>query len=173
RVRVRRMDTPETVRAKAERAPVRLPGGERVTRDRIRARIEAAYGASEALRAATDPDRLRDEIEQVDSRRNDYTFWNDPDEAGRVLAQQTRRLETVARIERLQDSLNQMETELALGASRADDLKRLAIGLSQLEWALAVAHRELVAMGRDGYWDALMEIVPIGQSSDARNFLFD
>ena len=33
------------------------------------------------------------------------------------------------------------------------------------------AIRELVAMGPDGYWDALMEITPIGRK-DARDFLF-
>jgi hypothetical protein len=171
RVRVRVADTPDGRHTTADSAPVRTETGERLTRETIRKRIDAARSASEALVAAADLDRLRKQIEEIDSKRGDYTFWHDPDEAARILAQQTHWLETVSRIERLEDSVRELASGLKPGATR-NDVAHLANGLMRLESAIAVTRRELVTMGADGYWDALLEIAPIGPG-DARNFLFD
>jgi ATP-dependent Clp protease ATP-binding subunit ClpC len=171
RVRVRVADTPDGEHITADSAPVRTPTGARLTREKIRKRIDAARSASETLVAAADLDRLRQQIEEIDTKRTDYTFWHDPDEAARILAQQTHWLETVSRIERLEDFVR--EVAGTFGPSMTStDLARLANGLMRLESTIAVAHRELVTMGPDGYWDALLEIAPIG-SGDARNLLFE
>jgi peptide chain release factor 2 len=126
--------------------------------------------ACEGLVDATDLSKLRDEIEKIDADRKDYTFWRDPEEAARILARQTRSLETLTRIERLKDSVDELAGGFELRATRSN-LERLAARLLRLESAMTGAIRELVAMGPDGYWDALMEITPIGRK-DARDFLF-
>jgi ATP-dependent Clp protease ATP-binding subunit ClpC len=171
RVRVRAIDTPETAAAKAERAPVRIGAGERLTVERARERIDAARATYEALAAACELSRLRREIDGVDSERRDHTFWGDPDRAGRVLAQQSRALATVGRIERLQNALDDLARAFRQGSTR-NDLAAIGNRLLQLEAALAIARRELVAMGDDGWWDAVVELMPVGPGSEARDFLF-
>src|SRR5262249_27947682 len=161
RVRVRVADTPESARSAADKAPIRARTGERLPREAIKGRIAAAQAACEALATEAGLERVRAASEAVDSSRKDYTFWHDPDEAARVLAQQTHRLETVARIERLQDWLRELAGAFAPRATRTD-LTHLVDSLVRLEAALAVARRELVSMGPDGYWDALVEIAPGG-----------
>ena len=172
RVRVRAIDTPESTHARAEQLPARIGSGERVTIDGVRTRIEAARTACAALAAARELPRLRDEIDRVDAKRLGRDFWAEPDEAGRILARQTRSLETIARIERLQASVDDLTRTFKQGATRAD-LAAIGNNLLRVEFALVTARRELVAMGPDGYWDALMEIVPVGPNSEVRNFMFD
>jgi ATP-dependent Clp protease ATP-binding subunit ClpC len=171
RVRVRVADVPDGRGAAAESISVRTPTGGRMTRAKIAERIAVARSASEALVRAADLAGLRKRIEEVDARRTDYTFWHDPDEAARVLAQQTRWLEAVSRVERLEDWVREAAAALGSEATRTD-LTRLSDSLSRLESVMGNARRELVGMGSDGYWDALMEIAPIG-AGDARDFLFD
>jgi hypothetical protein len=143
----------------------------RLTREQVVARIAAARAAADELGTAAGLDQLRKKVEAIDAQRGDYTFWHDPDAAARTLAQQTRWVGAVTRLERLQDWARELAAGSAAGATRTD-LTQLAGGLIRLEAALAVARRELVTMGPDGYWDALVEIAPIGPG-DARDFLFD
>ena len=170
RVRIRVADTPEARHSRAESAALRTGTGERLTRKQLKDRIGGARMACEGLVDATDLSKLRDEIEKIDADRKDYTFWRDPEEAARILARQTRSLETLTRIERLKDSVDELAGGFELRATRSN-LERLAASLLRLESAMTGAIRELVAMGPDGYWDALMEITPIGRK-DARDFLF-
>jgi hypothetical protein len=142
-----------------------------LTREQVGTRIAAARAAAGELGAAAGLEALRRQIEEIDAKRGDYTFWHDPDAAGHILAQQTRRLEAVTRVERLEDWARELTGGLDSGATRTG-LTHLANGLIRFESAIAVARRELVTMGPDGYWDALVEIAPIGPC-DARDFLFD
>jgi ATP-dependent Clp protease ATP-binding subunit ClpC len=171
RVRARAVDTPESVEARVKQIPARIRSGERVTVDGVRTRIEAARTACATLAAARDLPRLREEVDRVDAERMGRAFWDEPDEAARILARQTRSLETITRIERLQNSVDDLTQAFKQGATRAD-LAAVGNNLLQVESALATAKRELVAMGPDGYWDALMEISPVGPSGEARDFLF-
>ena len=171
RVRVRAVDTPESAQARAEQMPARIRTGERVTVDGVRLRIETTHTACAALAAACEFSKLRDAVDHIDAKRMDRAFWKEPDEASRILAHQTRWLETVTRIERLQISVDDLARAFKQGTSRTD-LTAIGNNLLQVEGALATAKRELVAMGPDGYWDALMEIVPVGPS-EARNLLFN
>jgi len=172
RVRVQAKDTPEARQSREEHAALRVRSGERLTRKELSDRIAAAHTACESLASATDVTALRAMVEKVDADRKDYMFWQDADEAGRILARQTRWLETIARFERLKDWLDELAGGFELRATRSS-LEHLAADLLRLESAMANAIRELVAMGPDGYWDALMEIAPIGGRQDARDFLFD
>src|SRR5262249_42548221 len=84
---------------------------------------------------------------------------------------QMRWLETITRVERLQDWLDELAGGFDLRETRSN-LERLAASLLRLEQATAIAHRELVAMGSGGYWDALLGIAPVGGHRGARGFLF-
>jgi ATP-dependent Clp protease ATP-binding subunit ClpC len=172
RVRVHVKDTPEAKQSRAENAALRIRSGERLTRKELLDRIAAARTAFEALAAATELAELRAKVEKIDTDRKDYTFWQDADEAARIVARQTRWLEIITRVERLEDWLNELASGFTLRETRSN-LERLAADLLRLESATAIGHRELVAMGPDGYWDALMEIAAIGGRRDARDFLFD
>ncbi len=70
RVRVRVADTPDSRHAKAEKAPIRTRTGDRLTREAIDARIEAARGACEALAGAVNIERLhaRDRRDRCDTQ---------------------------------------------------------------------------------------------------------
>jgi ATP-dependent Clp protease ATP-binding subunit ClpC len=173
RIRARVTETPAAGHATVESVAVRTEsrGRARLTREQVVAGIAAARAAAEELGAAAGLDQLRKQIEEIDAERGDYTFWHDPDAAARILAQQTRWVGAVTRVERLQDWAHELAAGSAAGATRTD-LTHLANGLIRLEAAIAVARRELVTMGPDGYWDALIEIAPIGPG-DARDFLFD
>jgi ATP-dependent Clp protease ATP-binding subunit ClpC len=172
RVRVRAVDTPETALRKAERAPVRGRGGERLTAADIETRIAAAAAACEALAQSCKVPQLRERI--TDKRRKHHTFWTNPNDSGRTLwlAWQTRFLETISRVERLQDSVSELSRALHQRKSRAD-LTAVADVLPHVEERIVVARRELVAMGEDGYWDALVEILPVGANLDACDFIFN
>jgi peptide chain release factor 2 len=156
---------------KAERAPVRVRGGERLTAAGLAERLGAASAACEALAQACDVARLRDEIDRVDLKRRDHAFWADTEEAGRVLAGQTRALETVTRIERLQNQVSDLARALEKCSTRAD-IAAMGEALPHAEERVVVARRELVTMGADGFCDALVDIMPVGPSSEARDFLF-
>jgi ATP-dependent Clp protease ATP-binding subunit ClpA len=170
RVRINVKDTPEARKSREENAPLRVRPGERLTRKELLDRITAARAACETLAVDTDLAELRDKIEKVDADRKDYRFWQNAD-AAQTLAQQMRWLETVTRVGRLKDWLDELAGGFDLRETRSN-LERLAGGLLRLESAVATARRELVAMGADGYWDALVEIAPVGGQRDARDFLF-
>jgi ATP-dependent Clp protease ATP-binding subunit ClpC len=172
RVRVRAVDTPESAHAKLEQLPARIRNGERLTIEDVRTRIETARAACTALAAARELPLLRDEVDRVDASRMGRGFWDEPDVAERILLRQTRSLETISRVERLQTSFEDLARTFKQGATRTD-LVAIGSNLLRVESALTTAKRELVAMGPDGYWDALMEIVPVGPSVEARNFMFD
>jgi ATP-dependent Clp protease ATP-binding subunit ClpC len=172
RLRISVADTPEAKRNKDDIATLRTATGERLTRKELKDRIIAARAVWGKLVAAIDLTALRQEIDSVDAGRKDYAFWQDPDEAARILARQTRALETVTRVERLKDWLDEVASGFETPATRSG-LERLATALLRLEAAMTTAHREFVAMGPDGYWDALMEIAPLGLRRDARDLLFD
>ncbi len=57
-------------------------------------------------------------------------------------------------------------------ATTRADLARLSDRLLHLESAIATARREIVTMGPDGYWDALVEVAPVGTAAPARDFIF-
>ncbi len=161
RVRVSVTDTPESREFKAEQSPIRQPDGAKATRAEIEARIRAAHDAAEALAREVDTKRLRDEIEAVDAERRDHTFWSDTAAAARRLAAQTRKVETTSRVDRLRDWSEQLTNALAEAGARSA-LEPLARRLIGLEAALIRARRELLTMPAEGYWDALVEISPVG-----------
>jgi len=169
RVRLRVKDTPEAKHSREEKAAQLT---ERLTRKQLKERIAGARKACELLADSVALPKLREEIDKIDAERRDYTFWQDSDEAARVLARQTRALETTTRLGRLTEWLDDLAGGVESRGTRSN-LELLGAGLVRLESAIWVAYRELVAMGPDGYWDALMEIAPVGVHSDARDFVFD
>ena len=119
---------------------------------RSRKRIAAARIGSDEVAAAAGLSRLREQIDEIDTKRTDYTFWHDPDEAARILSRQSHWLETVSRIERLQDFARETGRRMRSGKTTRTDWARLADSLLHLEFAIELTQREVVAMGPDGHW---------------------
>jgi ATP-dependent Clp protease ATP-binding subunit ClpC len=172
RIQIQVADSPDANQTKGEPALPRSPSGQQLTQAEIKQKLSSSNSTWQTINFAIDNRGLRDQIEKIDLDRRSYTFWHDPDEAAWILAQQTRNLETIARIEHLKTWLDELSDKLEPHASRSN-MDQTAASLLRLEFALSRAQRELVAMGDDGYWDTLVEITPIGGRRDARDFLFN
>ncbi|MGE0036103.1 MAG: AAA family ATPase [Xanthobacteraceae bacterium] len=171
RVRVRVVDTPDSLQAKAEKAPIRTRSGDRLTRPEIVERIATAQADCERVARAAEIERLRREIEEIDATRKEPAFWHDLEGTAGILARHTRALETVGRIERLQDGAHALALTATTASTRAE-LEQLSDRLLQAEAAIDAARREIVTMGPDGYWDALVEIAPVGSAAPVRDLLY-
>jgi ATP-dependent Clp protease ATP-binding subunit ClpC len=171
RIRVDVVETDESRRAKAENQPIRTRDGERLTRKAIMSRFVAAETQCSNLVQDAVLSRLRAEIEEIDERGRNYQVWHDSNQAARALTRQSQLLESASRLDRLQEGIANLKGLFSRQLTRSQ-LDNLTGELLRLEDNLAVARRELVAMGREGYCDAIVEIAPVGDSGEARDFLF-
>ena len=74
----------------------------------------------------------------------------------------------VQRYRRGERFFENLERVLDHATTTRADLARLSDRLLQIEAAITSARREIVTMGPDGYWDALVEIAPVGTAAPAR-----
>jgi hypothetical protein len=138
-------------------------------RDRAGLRAEAAEArqALAALASELDEPRLRAEQERILELRRGRDFFTDPAGAARALRDLDRVSGQLLRLERLREHHAEIDREAA-AADTHDRLQRLAASLERLREALAAARRELLLLGADGAWDALVEIRPLGDREGRR-----
>ena len=161
RVAVRVVDTADSRQARREREPVAVPGEGRRGRDELAEHLEAARERLEALSATVDEAALRTERSRLLELRADPNFWTDAEAAARDLRDLDRLTVVLDRLDRLRG-----RTDSAVEALREADTRRrlghVAGQLGELERHVESAWREMVRMGREGEWDALVEIRPVG-----------
>jgi ATP-dependent Clp protease ATP-binding subunit ClpC len=168
RVSIRALDTDASREVRREREPVKVDG-RKLDRAGVTAQIAAARSEVEALAAAVGEPKLREALSALITRREDPAFWRDPDAAALALRDLDRVRRVVDRVDRLRERATKLGSDLAEAKTR-DLVERVAHRAVELRSHLVAARRELVTMGPDGHWDALVEIVPVG-AVDARDAL--
>src|SRR5690606_10029346 len=120
----------------------------------------------EQIAAAVDEDFLHQERARLLELRSDHAFWEHKDHAARALRDLDRATVTLDRVTRLRQRASEIGAEVADLQTRGD-AERLAQRVASLDEALLSAWRELVCMGPDGVWDALVEVAPLGAGGRA------
>jgi len=158
-IRVRVLETEEIRTERAEAAPVKAEG-KKLTRPAAGKRLEAAAEAIEGVAEAVDEPEVQARRARLDEKRSHSEFWSKPETAARVLRDLDHLGAVLSRLERLR-GWNESLREDARRPGRPA-LERLAHDLLRHERAIARGRRELVVMGFEGSWDALVEVRPMG-----------
>jgi len=165
-VRVRVVETEAAREARRAAEPAVTATGRR-DRAGLRAEARDAKESLSALARDLDEPRLRAEQERLLELRRDPELFADAAGAARLLRDLDRVAARLVRLDRLRD--HQLETEREAGAADTHDrLQRLAASLGRLREAQGAARRELLLLGDDGSWDAIVEIRPIGEREGRR-----
>jgi len=172
-IRVRVVDTAASRTERREREPVKQPDGRVLGVPEMIAGLAPLRAAIEEVAVAVDEPFLQAEQARLIEMRSDHEFWNHPREAAMAIRDLERYAAWLARIDRLRARADDVEAALS-GAEMRRDRVDAAHRYAQLEQSIAVTRRELVTMGSDGVWDALVEIRPLGEGGRAaRDLLCD
>jgi len=165
------VETEEAKRARESTEPVRAPQGFALTREQVPEKLKSCAALIADLSRAADEGRMRRIIEDIDKEREDHTFWQDAKRAAARLAYQSRYTDYVSRIDRLRDDHHLLE-KAASSLSGRSDLERWAFDYDRLTRRHERSHRQLVSLGEEMDWPALLEIAPINATKDDMTFLF-
>ena len=171
RVRVRVLDTPESLEAQKEREPVALEDGQRITRSELPGLLRPVAEQVAALVSDVASSDLETERTRLVEAREQTDFFADSERAGRVMRDLDQLTVALDRVDRLVYDLGELERAVPEAQSRRDVAvagDRIA-GLGQ---RVARAQLELVTLGRARIWDALLEIRPTGGRA-ARDLLVE
>ena len=169
RIRVRRLDTAVSRTWVQEQAPIRLAGRSWSRADLADA-LRNMRGAMEQLSLEADEAFIEEEQQRLQDLRREHEFWQDPEQAARDLRDLDRATLVLDRLDRLRSRLDAFEIDLGRADTRPR-IEALTERVEQVETSIRGAFREVVYMGRDGYWDALLEVRPVGTDPIARDFL--
>jgi ATP-dependent Clp protease ATP-binding subunit ClpC len=174
RVRVRLVDTAESRKHRKEQAPVRTPEGRKASRRDLGQTLKVAQKELDEIAAKLDESFLHAERERILELRKEPDFWAEPAHAARDLRDLDRLTATIDRLGRLRAELDERGAEMAK-AVRRSELERLGRELMWSTRRVRAARRELVFMGRDRFWDALVLIRPSpgGHPSLTRDLLVE
>jgi ATP-dependent Clp protease ATP-binding subunit ClpC len=163
RICVSAIDTAETRAARGATTPLRVEQ-EVVTPTSVSERLANARRDIGLVAAAVDEPHLITTQERLSEMRRDPAFWTDPQAAARDLRDLDRLNAVLDRIDRLRAFANEVADRMQTADTRAN-VSGAASALFRLERSVEHAYRELVVMGWDGSWDALVEIAPVGGPS--------
>lgn len=171
-VTVRVLDTAESRTARREAEPIRLPKGRKVGRPELARGVADTLDRVEAVAAAVDEPFLLEEQRRLDVLRQQPEFWSQGRHSADALRDAERIRETLGRLTRLRDFCGQLGSALESAVSR-QQLEQLGSDLVRLERNISWAELELVTLGSDGAWDAILEVRPVpgGTPLLARDFL--
>ncbi len=159
-IRVRMVETEQSRERKREEVPVVI-AGDKLTRKGVQARILTAQKRIEELAVRVEEPRLVEERRQLSEARTTPDFWNKPEAAAVVLRNLDRCRRVLDRLERLRGSAEAV-IEAISGSPKRALVEAAGRDLVRIEGRLIRAWRELVVLGWEGYWDALVEVAPIG-----------
>ncbi|HZF53419.1 MAG TPA: AAA family ATPase [Polyangiaceae bacterium] len=172
-LRVRVLETEKSLVHRKELEPVRTPEGKTLTRADIAEQIRLAAERTEAVAAGVGEAQLVEERDRLSDVRNRPSFWKNIEEADRVQSDLDRVSATLDRLSRLREQIGEAQAALAKAASRGK-LEEVAHRVRALEEATSEAERELLRMGWEGSWDALVEVRPVGAAGrEARDMLVE
>lgn len=169
--RVRFVETEAAREIREARDPIALPDGRKMTREQISDQLAQLRRELDTLTETLDEAALHATVRELDSHRQAADFWSDPARAARVMRDLDRNGRALDRIHRLRSWLDETIEELEATELRRD-VERIGHAAIRMEAAVRSAQRELVTMGDTGYWDAIVEIRPLGgRGSTARDLL--
>ena len=172
RIRVRLVETPESRDARKEREPVKIEG-KRVTQHDLSLALPVLLDRLEAIADGVDEPFLRQERERLLELRADHAFWEHEEHAARALRDLDRATVSLDRLGRLRQRLDELTAEVEAIETR-QEVERAGHRLASLDDALRSAWRELVCMGAEGAWDALVEVAPLpSNGARARDLLVE
>ena len=172
RIGVRVLESPQSRAHKKEREAVKTEGAKHYQREEIQSRSLQFATDIESLARQAGEAQLREDHQRLEQLRCQPGFWDDMDRASGIIHESEYLSRTLNRIENLREQLDSLNVALQTAVARSD-FERLSSDLAHLELSLQRACRELVGLGRDGEWDALVEIAPIGSPGAARELVFD
>ncbi len=169
--KIRIVDTEESKHARAEREPVELPDGRKLSRDELTGLLGVLHDAIAKLKKDVDTDATRERMDRLEAMRSEPGFWSDSQRASATMRDLDRLQRGVERVDRLRRQLEELRSALP-----AANLRRAVADLghraARLEEAARAAHRELIVMPAEAFWDAIVEIDPLtGAGATARNLL--
>ncbi|MCB9664608.1 MAG: AAA family ATPase [Alphaproteobacteria bacterium] len=168
-VRVRRLDTATTHEARREAEPIPFDG-RRAARPDLEEAARALDHDLAALSTAAGEGSLLVTRRLLESRRTRAGFWDDTEGAARELRDLDAVTRTLERLDRLRTRIADLHADLERSSLRSQ-LVGIAARAEELREAMATAWRELVHVGPDGMWDALVHVRPLGRTRLARDLL--
>ncbi len=170
--RVRVLQTDQSRSFNLERQPVLSDDGKVYALKDARKKCTQLGTQLEALCEQIDEDALQQQLKQYDQLRCAPDFWSDRDSAYQQITQADQINQILVRIDRLRDELTEIKSYLVHKQPR-HELKLTTNRLHKFEQRFLTAWRELINIGIDGCWDALLYIQPVGANPLARDLLFD
>ncbi len=170
-VKVAVLDSEDSRAQRREAAPLRLADGRKVDREALKAMAAQAQHQLTAIAAGIDLPTHEAGRAELEKRRQAADLWSDPRAAAQLLEACDQIDRVIERVNRLQSDQAEIGGALSRPAER-EELTRLAERLQGHVAYVAQAHRELLAIGRSGLGDALLEISPIGRARPLRDLLY-
>ena len=173
RIRVRVIDTPESREHEQEQEPIRTEGGQKLSRDDIAQLLSTVATTLDGISGELDEPALAKRQKYLENFRRQPGFYRDAQFAQQCtleLDQLNRRLD---RLDRLRDRLLDIEEKFGDADSR-ERIARVGQRIEHLHRDVENAGRELVVMGEEGFWDAIVEISMVGGDAEmARDVLVE
>jgi ATP-dependent Clp protease ATP-binding subunit ClpC len=162
RIQVQLLDTSESRESRREKEPIRSIG-RKWTREDVLKSIADLHNRIEGVSGRADEETLRSELDRLTRLRAEHTFWRAGEETARALQGLEFNQAALDRLAKLRGDVEAL-SEQGEKAHQRTVLGPLVHQLAQLEAAVELAELELVYMGREERWDALVEIRPLGES---------
>jgi len=154
-----------------ERLPIKASDGSSYSRQDIEATIANQQAMIHRLSLDLDEASLRQNIKALEQQRLADDFWIKREQAALIVSSLDYLNTTLTRLVDLRESLSTIEQCLVASVSR-NELGFVTESLLKLESRLAITRRELLLMGSDGKWDALICLTPIGFPGVARDMIY-
>ena len=168
-VRIRRLDTDASREVQAEAVPIPMHAHTGHRAD-VAQGVRTLQEDLEALSLASGEATLRVEHHTLSTRREHDGFWDNAEQASRDLRAIDDLSRVLDRVDSLRTRIQELSADLEHAEGRAQ-LLSLARRVDTLREAMAQAFREVLYMGRDAVWDALVEVRPLGGHRRGRDVI--
>jgi len=163
-IKVKIIDTPESRKRKEELKPIRTENGKKLTKQDMKKILQKAETDLLNIAQEMDEEKLLATCSTLQKSRNQADFWNNYEKALQILLELDLYQSLIDRLDRLRTWHHGLEKELSEAQIRTD-IEKLGRGMPPLTSAIEKAKLELAQIGRDGIWDAVVSISPMGQNS--------
>ncbi|RLT99354.1 AAA family ATPase [Ketobacter sp.] len=172
RPRIQVKQTSQSVEFRQQNEPVTSGKGKRYRLADLKQGAQDMAAQLQRLREQVGEEHLIARLDELDQARQRADFWSDPVAAHRVILETDDIGGQLDRLAGLANRVADMRALLETDPGR-EVLVRSAEACERLQEQLATAQLEMVGLGSDQRWDALLELRPVGQSSPLQQTLFE